>query len=169
MATAPVARSAMTKEEFRASKEFLALTDKQRRWVDVFVDSQDAALATRIAYGDHTDSPYRAMLTRKVESSPRVIAALDLYFARSPREKFLRDLENDIKHSTGVARIEARRLYAKIMGLVDGSPMAAGEASSGQYCIGQLVTQRDNEGVLHTGTVAELDANGRPTRIETIS
>jgi hypothetical protein len=124
MTTATPTQGAITRKEFHASKEFLALTDKQRVWVDAFVDSQDAGQATRTAYGDQTDSAYRAMLTRKVETSPRVLAALDLFYGRSPKEKFLRDLQLDIKRAKGVAKIEARRLFAKIAGL-DGSPDSA--------------------------------------------
>ena len=153
MVTTAPAASVMAKETFHASKEFLALTQKQKSWVNAFVDSLDAGLATRAAYGDETDEAYRAMLTRKIETSPRIIAALDLFFARTPRERFLRDLESDIKHSTGIAKIEARRLYAKITGL-DGSPTDGVE-----HCkIGDIVLV---EGVKHR--VTAVDKNGKPT------
>jgi len=85
----------MTIEDFHATKEFLALTERQRKWVDVFIETADANHATLEAY-NATDSVYRAMLCRKVETSPRVIAALDLFYGRSPKEKFPRDLELEI-------------------------------------------------------------------------
>ena len=152
---APAAPSVMSKETFHASKEYLAVTDKQKVWLDVFIDSQDAALATSTAYGAQTDSAYRAMLTRKVESSPRVLAALDLFYGRTPREKFLRDLQNDIAHSKGIAKIEARRLYAKVTG-IDGSPT---EEIEHLVCkIGDIVLV---DGVKHR--VTAVDASGKPT------
>jgi len=109
----------MFKEDFHASKNYLSLTSGQRRWIDIFIETSDPNRATREAYGA-TDDAYIAMFTRKIETSPRIIAALDLFFARSPREKFLRDLQTDIARAKGVAKIEARRLYAKVAGL-DGS------------------------------------------------
>jgi hypothetical protein len=154
MATAT--QSTMSKQTFHLSKEFLAVTEKQRVWVDAFVDSRDAAQATRIAYGAKTDSAYRAMLTRKIETSPRILAALDLYYARSPREKFLRDLQLDIEHSKGIAKIEGCRLYAKVTGLVDDSPTA--EAEHLVCKIGDVVLV---DGVKHR--VTAVDENGRPT------
>jgi hypothetical protein len=152
MATAPAAPSVMSKESFHVSKEFSALTDKQRVWVDSFVDTQDAGQATCIAYGNHTDPAYRAMLCRKIETSPRVLAALDLFYGRSPKEKFLRDLQNDIARAKGVAKIEARRLFAKVAGL-DGP-----EPEHPVCKIGDIVLV---DGVKHR--VTAVDANGRPT------
>jgi len=155
MATATQS-STMSKELFHASREFLSLTEKQMVWVDVLISSQDAALATRTAYGDQTDEPYRAMLCRKVETSPRVIAALDLFYGRSPRERFVRDLQNDIARSKGIAKIEARRLYAKMVFGVDGQPT---EEVEHPVCkIGDIVLV---EGVQHR--VTAVDASGRPT------
>jgi hypothetical protein len=57
------------------------------------------------------------MFTRKLETNPRILAALDLYFARSEREKLLRDLEHDIPRLEGVALIEAYRLRVRLAGL----------------------------------------------------
>ena len=152
MATATQS-STMSKEDFIKSKEYLALTEGQRKWVEIFIETSNANLSTRQAY-NATDDAYIAMFTRKIETSPRIIAALDLFFARPPRERFLRDLQNDISHSTGIARLETRRLYAKVMGLVDGSPTEQVE----QCKIGDIVLV---DGVKHR--VTAVDANGKPT------
>ena len=154
MATA-TAPNVMSKETFHASREFLSLTEKQRVWVDSFIETSDANLATREAYSADDDA-YVAMFTRKIETSPRIIAALDLFFARSPREKFLRDLQNDIACSKGIAKVEARRLYAKMVFGVDGAPTEEVEHS---VCkVGDIVLV---EGVKHR--VTAVDANGKPT------
>jgi len=166
MATAT--QSTISKEVFHSSKEYLSLTSGQKRWIDAFVETLDANLSTRKAYGA-SDDAYVAMFTRKIETSPRILAALDLFFVRSPREKFLRDLQNDIARSTGVARIEARRLFAKITGLIDGAlDSEPDETSPANFFVGQLVTQRDEMGTIHTGRVLAVDANGRPTEIEEV-
>jgi hypothetical protein len=155
MVTATQQSSTMAKEEFFKSAPYLSLTEGQRRWLELFIETQDANLSTRKAYGA-TDDAYIAMFTRKIETSPRIIAALDLYFARSPREKFLRDLQNDIAHATGVAKIEARRLYAKMVFGVDGAPSS--QAESPVCKIGDIVLV---DGVSHR--VTAVDASGRPT------
>jgi hypothetical protein len=149
--------STMSKTElFHALKEFLALTSGQRKWIDLFIETSDGNRATREAYGA-TDDAYVAMFTRKIETSPRIIAALDLYYARSPRERFLRDLQNDIARSKGIAKVEARRLYAKMVFGVDGAPTE--EVVEHPVCkIGDIVLV---DGVKHR--VTAVDANGRAT------
>jgi predicted signal transduction protein with EAL and GGDEF domain len=154
MAIAIQNHGVITLEELHVSKEFLALTERQGAWIDSFLQSQDAGQATRIAYGDHTDPVYRAMLTRKIETSARVLAALDLFYGRSAKEKFLRDLQLDINRAKGVARIEARRLFAKVAGL-DGSPS---EPEHAVCNVGDIVLV---DGVQHR--VTAVDENGRPT------
>jgi hypothetical protein len=106
----------MTVEQFHAAAEYLALTQRQRKWVDTFTESQNPGFATSTAYGSDTTETYRAMFTRKLETNPRILPALDLYFARSEREKLLRDLEHDIPRLEGVALIEAYRLRARLAG-----------------------------------------------------
>jgi hypothetical protein len=153
---APATQSAMAKTDFVKSKEYLALTDGQRKWVEIFIETSDANRATREAYGANDDT-YIAMFTRKTETSPRVLAALDLYFARSPREKFLRDLQNDIAHSKGVARIEARRLFAKVTGLIDGAPVE----TEPRFKVGDIATLDGKQyrvtAIREDGTVSEAD------------
>src|SRR5579872_6958615 len=154
MATAT--QSTISKEVFHSSKEYLSLTSGQKRWIDAFVETLDANLSTRKAYGA-SDDAYVAMFTRKIETSPRILAALDLFFVRSPREKFLRDLQNDIARSTGVARIEARRLYAKMAFGVGGSPSADAQ----RFNVGDIATLAGKQyriTALHEdGSVSEAD------------
>jgi hypothetical protein len=149
-------QSTMAKEAFHTSKEYLSLTSGQRKWVDIFIDTSDANRATREAYNAANDA-YRAMFCRKIESSLRVIAALDVYFARSPREKFLRDLQNDIARSKGIAKVEARRLYAKMVFGVDGSPSAAIQ----RFNVGDIATLDGKQyrvtAIREDGSVSEAD------------
>jgi hypothetical protein len=149
-------QSTMSKEAFHVSREYLSLTSGQRRWVDIFIETSDANRATCEAY-NATEDGYRAMFTRKIETSPRIIAALDLFFARTPREKFLRDLQNDIARSKGVARVEARRLYAKMVFGVDGSS----SAEARQFSVGDIATLDGKQyrvtAIHQDGSVSEAD------------
>jgi hypothetical protein len=156
-------QNTIPKEEFHSSKEYLSLTSGQRKWVDIFIETSDPNRATREAYGA-SDDAYVAMFTRKIESSSRIIAALDLFYGRSPREKFLRDLQNDISRSKGIAKVEARRLYAKMVFGVDGSPSAEAQ----RFNVGERITERDSDGVEHVGVIRSLDAFGLPLIVDEV-
>jgi hypothetical protein len=160
-------QSAMTMEAFRASQEFKALTQKQQKWVNLFVETQDGGLATREAYGDETSPEYRSMLTRKIETSPRMLAALDLYFQRTPRDRFVRDLENDVRRAKGVAKIQARRLLGQALGLIDGSfgDIDAGTVEGPEMRADQIRGMKIGSIVRVDGAsyrVSKVDADGRP-------
>jgi hypothetical protein len=167
MATA-IQNPTMAKEDFMKSREYLALTPRQQAWVDSFLDSQNASLATRTAYGTKNDA-YEAMLTRKIESSPRVIAALNLLYGRSERDAFLSELERTIQRERGPAKVSAMQLLARLK-FTDKSetPVEPSEelkptssAPARRYAVGDLV-QQDG----HTGRVLAVDSNSRPTQVE---
>jgi hypothetical protein len=92
------------------------------------------------------------MFTRKIESSTNVIGALDFFYQRSPREKFLRDLENDIRRATGVARIEGLKLYARVTGLDVSAP------EKPKFSVGDVVIVDGQR-----RCVLAVDSNGFPT------
>jgi hypothetical protein len=156
----PTEKPAITQAEFHASSEHLALTAQQKVWVDYFVETADAKAATRKAYETPSGpkgAGYIAMFTEKLETSPRILAALDLFYGRSPRERFLRDLQLDIRHAKGVAKIEARHLYAKVAFGVDGALPAEPETEA-RFKVGDIVLV---DGVKHR--VTAVDASGKPT------
>jgi hypothetical protein len=113
--TSATEKGVITHREFHESREYLALTAKQRVWIDSFIASQDAALATRTAYQSESTS-YSKLFTYKMEANSRIQAALNLFFGRSPREVFLQELEKDIRRSPkgSIARIQAQNLYARM-------------------------------------------------------
>jgi hypothetical protein len=103
----------MSKDDFQKSKEYLALTSRQRTWLTALMETNDIAQATRTAYGTKNDA-YEAMLTRKIESSPRVIAALNLFYGRSERDAFLSELDRTIQREKGPAKVAAMQLKARL-------------------------------------------------------
>lgn len=152
----------MSIEAFHALSEYLALTEGQKKWVDIFIETPDANLATRKAYGA-TDAAYVAMLTRKIETSPRIIAALDRYLGRTPRERFLRDLELDIKHAKGMGRAELRRLQAQILGF-DATDAELGAPTGERFKVGDLCVQNGR-----TYRITAIDPEtGRPLTADEI-
>jgi hypothetical protein len=69
-----------TQAEFHASREYRALTDRQRRWVDIVVFENDPELATREAFNVTSNDAYAKLLQGKLETSPRVRAAIHLFY-----------------------------------------------------------------------------------------
>jgi hypothetical protein len=127
--TATAEKMVITMGELRESREFKALTDKQKIWLTTYLETSDMKLATSKSYGDKTAPEYRSMLAAKILSSPRIKAALDLVYARSPRERFLRDLESDCRRLKGTARVEAQKLFARISGF-DPQPAGADDVET---------------------------------------
>jgi hypothetical protein len=112
MATATES-AAVTQKEFHDSAEYRSLTQKQMRWIDTLLESGDPTRATCFVYAVE-NGPYASMLTGKLQSSPRIIAALNLFYGRSPKECFLLDLERTIASESGPAKVAAMRMYSRL-------------------------------------------------------
>src|ERR1700674_1124950 len=87
-----------TTDEFHASKEYLSLNAKQRVWLDVFIETQDAAQATQTAYNPATET-YGKLLRYKIEANPRMRAAVNVALGRSEQEAFLVGVLEDIRRA----------------------------------------------------------------------
>ena len=147
----------MSLETLHASPEYKVLTDAQKRYVDAFVESQDAPRSLEAAYGSDSTPQYRSMLLRKIQTSPRVLAALDHFYSRSEREKFLRDLALDVTRAKGVGRAELRRLQAHILGF-DATDVELGTPTAERFRVGDICVQNGR-----SYRVSSIDAEtGRP-------
>jgi hypothetical protein len=145
----------ITQMEFHASREYCALTAKQRIWIDFFIETQDAELATRTAYESASDT-YVKLFTYQVEANPRIVNALNLFYGRSPRESFLQELQRDIRRSPkgSIARIQAQNLYARMAFDFElqhpNVPFTETESSTHKFAIGEKFKQE--------GTTYRVDA-----------
>jgi hypothetical protein len=156
-----IQNQAMSKEEFQKSKEYLALTPRQRTWLTTLIETSDIAQATRVAYGTQNDA-YEAMLTRKIESSPRVIAALNLFYGRSEKEVFLSELDRTIAALQLKARLQfSRDSENPVEPGKESEPTSSAPAR--RYAVNELVEQAG-----HVGRVVAVDLKGRPTQIEEV-
>jgi hypothetical protein len=142
MATATENPRVITEAEFHASREYRALTERQRKWVEIVVTTQDPDRATREAFGA-TAEAYVKMLTGKLETSPRVRAALHFYFGRTEREAFLEDVKTDLRRSKpgSIARTKFAALYAKLTFGVDPESEAEGTNTPDKFAIGEKFKQ----------------------------
>jgi hypothetical protein len=154
----------MTLAELHLTKEYGSLTDKQRAWVDALIETQSAMEATRRVYGD-SGNRYVALRARQIEGSRIITAVLDTFYARTPREKFIRDLERVLAHSTsGFERAGARSLYAEMVFDLSDSSKNADPDSSGQkaeaparFNVGDICVQNCRK-----YRVTSVDENGKP-------
>ena len=141
--TATQSPRVLTLEEFHASPEFRALTDRQRKWVDIVVVTRDPDRDTREAFGATNNDAYAKMLTGKVETSPRVRAALHLFYGRTEREAFLEDVKTDLRRSKpgSIARTKFASLYAKLTFGVDPEPESEDTNAPDKFAIGEKFKQ----------------------------
>jgi hypothetical protein len=191
MAISPAA--AITTAELHASKEYLALTEKQRVWLDVFISTQDAQQATKTAY--KSVGRYAQMFTYEIEANLRIRAALNLYWGRSKQEvleeqrlrsvkQLVRATKFQLRH-TEPGSTAAQRLTSQLQSLLLGGkveaedpepaevPPAAAENATpappkAKYFVGQLLDHLDNAGVVVKVRVLNLDADGIPVDLEEV-
>lgn len=114
-------QTAISRVEYEKLAAFRRLTQKQKAWVIAFLESQDAAHSTEVAYGV-ANSPYASMLCRKIETSPNVVEFLDAALQRTAKQRLLFHLENVIRRSSGIAKVEAMKMFAKVSGLDSETP-----------------------------------------------
>lgn len=173
---------------FHASKEYLALNDKQRVWVDIFVATQDAALATQTAYSPAT-VVYGKLLQYKIEATARIRAALNRYLGRSEEEVFLDEVQETMRRAPKGSdrQVRAQALYARLKydirpDAADPEPAQVPPAAAPapkvatpapavlpkpKHWIGERVSQRGPDGIVHWGDITEM-VNGRVTNIEEV-
>jgi hypothetical protein len=160
--------------EVMATPEFQMLTEKQQAFCAKYLsggllDHYDAEAAVRAVYA--VASPKNAkILSYELLANPKIKKVLDLHFNRTEPDVFLAELEQTIRRSKGIAKVKAQELYARMkFGVSADDENSTPDEDSTTFVVGQLVTQRDGDGVLHTGRVVELDGAGRPARIETVA
>lgn len=179
----------MSLDELTHTVEFAHLSPKMatfvRTYVQTFLDTGtfDPLLATKTGYDCKSDLSARTF-GYQLLSNAKIILCLNRFFGSSPEEAFLRQVEKAIySRKLTIAQVRALELQCKLNGWENGiprsrdlhmtgpetddEPQPKAETSSAQkFHVGQLVTQRDGAGVLHTGKVVAIDAAGLPTRFE---
>ena len=107
-------KTKLTTADFHTSKEYLACTPKQRVWVDTFLATQDATVATQTAYTVTGESA--RTLTYAVRDSHNVRAAVNAALGRSEQEAFLEEIQRDIRRAPAGSdrRVRAMAMYARM-------------------------------------------------------
>jgi hypothetical protein len=172
------------------SPQWAALTDSQRVWVTQFIATGSALLATQAGYKAKSEANAR-VLSYELAKNPSILAALDIAAgkvspAKTARERLIATEQRQRKQLIATVRkqlkaaiadhshIAAEKLTAQLERLQLGvkpeadEPSGVSQPKAEAFKVGQLVTQRDSEGILHTGKVLAIDAEGRATEIEEV-
>lgn len=164
------------------------LSPAQRAWLAAFVASANALTAVRVAYRPATEVNVRAIASQ-VQHNPTVQAALDVVGADRDAEPISREqLIASVRRAIRKAEpgsVSHQRLLAQLERLTQLEPVELAEPKTQEpadqdlvevsvppkhkFTVGQIVTQRDAEGVVHRGRVIAVDENGRPLKVETLS
>jgi hypothetical protein len=159
-----------------SSPEWAALTDSQRVWVTQFLATGSALLATQAGYKAKSEASNR-VLSYELAKNKTIGAALDVANGKvkTDRERLIDDVRAHLK-AAEKGSVAASKFAAQLERLVLGAKPEAEDVpetpeapSATKFHIGQLVNQRDEDGVVHTGRVLAIDANGSPTEIEEVS
>jgi hypothetical protein len=167
------------------SPQWAALTDSQRVWVTQFLATGSALSATKAGY--HASSAANArVLSYELAKNKSIVAALDVAAGnispvKTEREILIATVQAQLK-AAEKGSIAASKFTAQLERLqlsgnteddesseVSQPTIENGASSATTFYIGQLVNQRDEAGVLHTGRVMAIGDDGRPSRIEEVS
>jgi hypothetical protein len=162
------------------SAEFRHLTRQRKIWLMAFLtNGNDSLAATRQAYPDAT-AKSQAVMAHQLLRAQDLIDALDVWKWRSEnaRTQLLSQAEYQLARCEP-GSVSAQRLLAQIERLTigikhgrheleDENPNEPEEplATSGAvktFIVGMIVNERGPDGVLHTGKVTAVAADGSPT------
>jgi hypothetical protein len=182
----------MTLDELSKTVEFRSLSSaKMARWVSLYVQSYiDTGMfemlpATKAVYVGRSDENLR-IRGYHLRKNPKVKAIVGLFLNAGKRDIDL-DLEEIQKHLDAAmpGSVSAQRLLSMKMSIKRGiqpeepetagtnvpaneTPQTSPAAVTQPWKIGDRLTERDDAGVLHTGIVRTLDADGEPDDIEAV-
>jgi hypothetical protein len=184
----PEIKSVTTLHEFQATPEYLACTPKMQVWLTTLIESNfDYKLATATAY-NCKNLRQAHVFSYAVRKWPIIRAALNVYLGKSERDSFLEDLEQTIRRAPKGSdrQVRAQALYARMKFGVstpdNDEPTSARDpqtvtskpetlATSDEpirFYVGQIITDRDEQGILHTGRVLSVDEHGKFIDVEEI-
>ena len=131
--------------ELHETPEFKSLTANQQNWFDRYATTGDPRRATVESYprAKKLGPAYTSQLMQKLLSAPRVRAVLACYWQLDGRQKFLADLEIDIRRAKGSDKASLQMVRAKVLGLVPGddASILAAEPEQQTFPVGATVEQ----------------------------
>ena len=172
-------------EALRQTVAFRRLTGQQQQFVLALISNGgDTIAACRVAY-PKAKPESQVVMSYSVSQNPAVQDALEVYRWMDSRAALIELCKANLRAcepgSTAAQRLvtQLERLMFGITGSNRGrfiDPDAIHEEPEVEepvtpaqtFVVGQRVTQRDDAGVVHIGQVMEIDADGKPSKIEEI-
>jgi hypothetical protein len=163
--------------QFESSKRYQVLTERQKAFVLAYLASGDAIEAVLLSF-QVKDPNIARVMSYQVLQHPKVADCLAEFQGKTELEIQIEGARRDVLKAPNYAKERARRLLCELTGLL---PKNGGKAEPGKdsqptvecdatiFHVGQLVNERGPDGVLHTGRVLAIDADGTPTKIEEVS
>jgi hypothetical protein len=180
----------LTLDQLRAEQCYIELTPKQKKMVDHFIISNgDRVASVMAAYATKSEANAR-VLAYEFFASPRVVACLAAYFQNDPFEDFKAEVRKAYRNKKlTVAQVSALKLHADLNGwgsallpdqhgrdaakpdepaATEKAPTLPANAGPQRFKIGDRVTERDDQGILHIGRVTAVDSDGQVLDAEEI-
>lgn len=102
--------------DFKLSREFAALTERQRKFVLKYFENRDAGEAVASAYPTVHD---KVRVRNRLGSDERVQRAIDLWYGVTAKEAMIKSLERDIRRARSErVRLDLKTLLCKVRGFI---------------------------------------------------
>ena len=154
--------------KLQATRKWSLLSPKQALFCASYIESglstgtYDAKSAMRAAYNSSSDRNLTC-LTYEVLENPRVKAVLNLHFGTSPLDSFLADLEKTIRKESGIAKVDAMKMYVELQSLKLSGDVSKWGSESKQPA--ESSTGKKIGDIVYQGTqklrVTEVSASGK--------
>jgi hypothetical protein len=175
-------------ESMNGTREWRALTPKQRTFVTDFLTTGDAPHALAAAYPKAAENSRRS-LQCQVLRAQAVTDFLEIWKFRdteSARPALLQICQQQLRaakkgsQAAASLAIQIERLTIGIVGTNkshfrgsdedpnEPEPTIKTGTAAPVFTVGMRVTERDAQGVVHVGIVKALDASGRPSEIQEV-
>ena len=168
-------------ERLEDSQEWARLSDKQRAFLTVFLATTDSLASAGIVYCPSSKENLRSIAWQTLHKAS-VIEALDVargteHETELTREELISETRRHLRRAQP-GSVAADRLLARLERLKKSEQPTTEPLSEisiedrkpqQKFTVGQIVTQKDSQGIVHHGRVVSVDADGKPTEIETLS
>jgi hypothetical protein len=157
MAAETTTNAGLPLDELVLRPEWACLTEKQKRFTSLFIQSGDALFAVNSTYNCKTEWNAK-LLSYEILKNPKVEAVLELY-KPTTREEFFARLQKKIEHDDlSVAQIEGIKLLCAERGWAEPSNLpringykttaerkAAATKSELKHFVGEIIHQADGD------------------------
>jgi hypothetical protein len=156
------------------TSEYKLLTIRQQTFVSEYIRSgvesgtYDTLFAVTRSYRPK-NAEVASVMAAQVMGNSKVKDVLDLHFGRTEKDAFLRELKKTIQHSTGIAKVRAQAIYAR---LAFGYDEPGDDAPEAPKPAPVQIVPADNQGTLNDddgNVVGYRDASGKDVLFESAS